>query len=73
MGDYGIAGLWTLLAASLVAAVLVAAGAVLLADRTLPKPVGEGHNSALSPFDLCQLGLWRPARLHNRGGPHRCA
>jgi Protein of unknown function (DUF4239) len=53
MGDYGIAGLWLLLALSLVAAVLVAAGSIWLADRTLPKPVSEGHNGALSPFLTC--------------------
>jgi hypothetical protein len=56
MGDYGIAGLWLLLALSLVAAVLVAAGSMWLADRTLPKPVSEGHNGALSPFLTC-VGL----------------
>ena len=53
MGDYGIAGLWLLLALSLVAAVLVAAGGIWLANRTLPKPVSEGHNGALSPFLTC--------------------
>src|SRR6476469_10259755 len=56
MGDYGIAGLWLLLALSLVAAVAVAAASILLADRTLPKPVSEGHNGALSPFLTC-VGL----------------
>src|SRR5215208_4677275 len=56
MGDYGIAGLWLFLALSLVAAVLVAAGSVWLANRTLPKPVSEGHNGALSPFLTC-VGL----------------
>jgi len=35
MGDYGIAGLWLLLALSLVAAVAVAAASIWLADRTL--------------------------------------
>lgn len=53
MGGYGMAGLWMLLAGSLVASVLIATAAVLLADRTLPKTVGEGHNSALSPFLTC--------------------
>ena len=53
MGDYGMAGLWLLLALSLVAAVLIAAGSVLLADRTLRKPVAQGHNAALSPFLTC--------------------
>src|SRR5689334_11704736 len=53
MGDYGMAGLWLLLAVSLVAAVLIAACSVLLSARTLPKPVGEGHNGALSPFLTC--------------------
>ena len=42
MGDYGIAGLWVLLAASLVAAVLVGAGSMWLAERTLAKPVSQG-------------------------------
>ena len=56
MGDFGIAGLWLLLALSLIAAVLVAAGSMWLADRTLPKPVSEGHNGALSPFLTC-VGL----------------
>ena len=42
MGDFGIAGLWLLLALSLVAAVLVAAASMWLADRTLQKPVSEG-------------------------------
>src|SRR5258705_6032848 len=56
MGDYGIAGLWTLLAASLVAAVLVGACSMWLAERTLAKPVSQGHNGALSPFLTC-VGL----------------
>src|ERR1700755_2076089 len=56
MGDYGIAGLWLLLALSLVAAVAVAAASMWLADRTLPKPVSDGHNGALSPFLTC-VGL----------------
>src|SRR5215203_7182036 len=56
MGDFGIAGLWVLLALSLVAAVAVAAGSVWLAHRTLPKPVSEGHNGSLSPFLTC-VGL----------------
>src|ERR1700752_2518398 len=50
MGDFGIAGLWLLLALALVVSVLVAAGSLWLADRTLPKPVPTGHNGALSPF-----------------------
>ena len=62
MGDFGIAGLWLLLAASLVASVLVAAGSLWLADRTLPKPVSEGHNGALSPFLTC-VGLVYAAML----------
>ena len=56
MGDFGIAGLWLLLALALVVSVLVAAGSLWLADRTLPKPVSEGHNGALSPFMTC-VGL----------------
>ena len=50
MGGFGMAGLWMLLAASLVASALIATGAVVLADRTIPNTVGERHNSALSPF-----------------------
>ena len=56
MGDYGIAGLWGLLALALVAAVGIAAAAMWLAHRTLAEPVGEGHNGALSPFMTC-VGL----------------
>ena len=56
MGDYGIAGLWVFLALSLIAAVAVAAASMWLADRTLPDPVSEGHNGALSPFLTC-VGL----------------
>src|SRR5215213_4761343 len=56
MGDYGIAGLWLLLALALLAAVAVAAGSMWLAHRTLPQPVSEGHNGALSPFLTC-VGL----------------
>ena len=50
MGDYGIAGLWGILALSLVAAVLIAAAGIWLSHRMLPDPVSEGHNGALSPF-----------------------
>src|SRR3569833_407210 len=53
MGDFGIAGLWVLLALSLVAAVAIAVGSIWLANRTLPDPVSEGHNGALSPFLTC--------------------
>src|SRR4051812_15826211 len=56
MGDFGIAGLWVLLALSLVAAVAGAACSILLAHRTPPDPVGEGHNGAVSPFLTC-VGL----------------
>ena len=56
MGDFGIAGLWLLLALVLIVSVLVGVGCVWLADRTLPKPVAEGHNGALSPFLTC-VGL----------------
>lgn len=55
MGDYGLAGLWALLALSLIAAVSVAVGSIWLAHRTVPE-VGEGHNGALSPFLTC-VGL----------------
>lgn len=53
MGGFGISGLWMLLAASLFVALLIATGSVLLADRTLSKKLGDGHNSALSPFLTC--------------------
>jgi hypothetical protein len=56
MGDFGMAGLWLLLAAALVVSVVVAAASMWLADRTLDKPVSEGHNGALSPFMTC-VGL----------------
>jgi hypothetical protein len=52
----GLAGLWFYLGLSLVAAVAVAAAAMWLADRTLPDPVNESHNGALSPFLTC-VGL----------------
>jgi hypothetical protein len=53
MGGYGIVGLGLFLAGALIVAVLIAVGSMLLADRTIPKPVREGHNSALSPFLTC--------------------
>jgi hypothetical protein len=56
MGEFGIAGLWLFLAIALVTSVLVAAGSVWVADRTLTKPVSEGHNGSLSPFLTC-VGL----------------
>jgi branched-subunit amino acid ABC-type transport system permease component len=56
MGDFGIAGLWLLLALSLVAAVLIAAFSMWLAERTLSKPVSKRHNKTLSPFMTC-VGL----------------
>jgi hypothetical protein len=39
MGDFGIPGLWLLLALALIASVLVAAASLWLANRTLPKTV----------------------------------
>ncbi len=56
MGDFGKGGLWLLLAVALVAAVLVGAAGMWLADRTLSQPVPAGHNGALSPFMTC-VGL----------------
>src|SRR4051794_34933838 len=56
MGDYGIAGLWLFLALTLVVSVLIAAGSIWLAHRTLPKTLSEGHNGSLSPFLTC-VGL----------------
>ena len=53
MGDFGIAGLWLFLALALLVAVLIGAGSIWLADRTLPKPVPAGHNPTLSPFLTC--------------------
>src|SRR5215204_1512776 len=56
MGGFGIVGLWLWLGLALVASILIAVGSVWLADRTLPKPVSEGHNGSLSPFLTC-VGL----------------
>jgi Protein of unknown function (DUF4239) len=56
VGDFGLVGLWLLLSLALVAAVLVAVISMWLAERTLRKPVQEGHNGALSPFLTC-VGL----------------
>jgi Protein of unknown function (DUF4239) len=56
MGEFGIAGLWLFLALALITSVLVAVGSVWVANRTLPKPVSEGHNGSLSPFLTC-VGL----------------
>ena len=50
MGTFGIAGLWLLLAVVLVVSVLVGVVSMWVADRTLTKPVDQGHNGALSPF-----------------------
>ena len=55
MGAFGIAGLWLVLALVLAVSILVGAGAIWLAHRTLPEEV-EGHNGALSPFLTC-VGL----------------
>src|SRR5271165_3517618 len=60
MGDSGIAGLWLRLALVLSVAMLVGVGSVLLANRTLPKPVAEGHNSMLSPFLTCVALVYGP-------------
>ncbi len=56
MGDFGIAGLWLLLALALISAVVVGAAGMWLAHRTLPEQVSEGYNGALSPFMTC-VGL----------------
>ena len=67
MGDFGIAGLWLCLALVLIVAILVGVGSVWLANRTLPKPVAEGHNSTLSPFLTCVgAGVRRSPRIHHR-------
>ena len=56
MGDFGIAGLWLFLALALIVSVMVGAGSVWLADRTLPKSLAKEYNSTLSPFLTC-VGL----------------
>src|SRR3954451_10187945 len=56
MGGFGIVGLWLWLGLALAASILIAVGSMWLADRTLPKPVSDGHNGALSPFLTC-VGL----------------
>ena len=56
MGTFGIAGLWLVLALVLAVSILVGAGAIWLAHRTLPEEVDAGHNGALSPFLTC-VGL----------------
>lgn len=53
MGGFGMAGLWILLAGSLLVSVLIASGAILLAHQLLPSTVESGHNSALSSFLTC--------------------
>ena len=50
MGTFGIAGLWLVFVVVLVVSILVGVASMWLADRTLTKPVSEGHNGALSPF-----------------------
>lgn len=60
MGDLGIAGLWLRLALVLIVAMLVGVGSVFLANRALPKPVAEGHNSTLSPFLTCVALVYGP-------------
>jgi hypothetical protein len=50
MGDFGIAGLWLLLALALISAVVVGAAGMWLAHRTLPEQVSEGYNGR--PRDL---------------------
>ncbi len=56
MGDFGIAGLWLLLALALITAVVVGAASIWLAHRTVRAEVSEGYNGALSPFMTC-VGL----------------
>ena len=56
MSDFGIAGLWLLLALALIVSILVGAGSVWLAHRTLSKPRAKEYNSTLSPFLTC-VGL----------------
>ena len=70
MGDFGIAGLWVLLATALVVAILVGAGSMWLADRTLPKPPAQrwAQRGAVAVLDLCRTGLRGSARIHHRRG-----
>ena len=56
MGEFGIAGLWLLLALALIVSILVGAGSVWLAHRTLSKTRAKEYNSTLSPFLTC-VGL----------------
>ena len=56
MGDFGIAGLWLLLALALIVSILVGVGSVWLAHRTLSKSRAKEYNSTLSPFLTC-VGL----------------
>jgi hypothetical protein len=56
MGTFGIAGLWLVLALALLVSILIGAGSIWLAHRTLPEQVDAGHNGALSPFLTC-VGL----------------
>ena len=68
MGDFGIAGLWVLLALSLVAAVAVAAASIWLANRTLPKTVSRrAQRGTVAVHDLCRPRVRRPARIRHRG------
>ena len=50
MGDFGIAGLWLLLALVLIVSILVGVGCVWLAHRTLPKPVPKGTTGRCRRF-----------------------
>jgi hypothetical protein len=50
MGTFGIAGLWLVLALVLVVSVLVGAGSMWLAHRTLPKPVSDGQTGRCRHF-----------------------
>ena len=60
MGDLGIASLWLRLALVFIVAMSVGVGSVFLANRILPKPVAEGHNSTLSPFLTCVALVYGP-------------
>lgn len=50
MAGLGFIGLWLFLAGIVVVSILLAVGAIWVADRVLPSTTGAGHNSTLSPF-----------------------
>jgi Protein of unknown function (DUF4239) len=53
VGDFGIAGLWLLLALALIVSISVGAAGVWLSYLILAKPRAKEYNSTLSPFLTC--------------------